>query len=54
MATGTADGRTVFVLGRQVDGNREVIVVEDDQEYTLDADTIVTYSDDSAEFPYVV
>lgn len=50
----TADGRTVFVLGREVDGNREVLVVEDTVEYTLDAATIVDYSDDNAAFPYTV
>lgn len=48
----TTSGRTVFVLGREVDGNREAIVVEDAKEYTLDVDTILTYSDDNAEFPY--
>lgn len=50
----TASGRTVFVLGREVDGNREVVVVEDGEEYTLDASAIVDYSDDTAEFPYSV
>lgn len=50
----TTVGRTVFVLGREVDGNREAIVVDSGKEYTLDADTIVTYSDGDAEFPYGV
>jgi hypothetical protein len=48
----TASGRTVFVLGQEVDGNREVVVVENGEEYTMDAATIVTYSDGSATFPY--
>ena len=48
------NGRTVFVLGREVDGNREVLVVDDNQEYTLDAATIANYSDDDATFPYSV
>jgi len=50
----TTSGRTVFVLGREVDGNREALVVDDGKEYTLDAETIVTYSDADAEFPYGV
>ena len=51
--SGTANGREVFVLGREQDGNREVIIVEDGVEYAMDADTIVTYSDNTAEFPAV-
>jgi hypothetical protein len=42
----------VFVLGRHVDGNRQVLVVDDAFEYTVDADTIVEYSDASVAFPY--
>lgn len=48
----TTDRRTVFVLGREVDGNREVLVVDDNTEYTLDASAIADYSDDDAAFPY--
>jgi hypothetical protein len=47
-----AQGRTVFVLGREVDGNREVVVVEDGAEYAVDPTTEVEYSDDTAQFPY--
>ena len=50
----TTVGRTVFVLGTELAGNREAIVVESGKEYTLDADTIVTYSDADAEFPFGV
>lgn len=50
----TTDGRTVFVLGRELDGNRQAIVVEDAQEYSLNAETIVEYSDQDARFPYEV
>lgn len=54
MGSNTASGRTVFVLGTEVAGNREAIVVEDGAEYTLDAETIVAYSDETAKFPYSV
>ena len=50
----TTSGRTVFVLGTELAGNREAIIVASGKEYTLDADTIVEYSDESAEFPYGV
>lgn len=50
----TTSGRTVFVLGREVDGNREVLVVDDGVEYTIDPATRYAYSDDLAEFPYSV
>jgi hypothetical protein len=50
----TTSGRTVFVLGKELDGNREAIIVDTAKEYTLDADTIVTYSDDTAQFPYTI
>jgi hypothetical protein len=54
MASETASGRTVFVLGTELAGNREALIVEDGEEYSLDAETIVTYTDDTAEFPYSV
>ena len=50
----TTSGRTVFVLGKELLGNREAIIVEDGKEYTLDPDTIVEYTDDTAQFPYEV
>lgn len=37
---GTAVGRTVFVLGKQAHGNRQVVVVEDGQEYGFEYATI--------------
>ena len=54
MTTYETNGRTVFVLGREVDGNREAIIVDDGKEYTLDPETIVTYSDATATWPYAV
>ena len=50
MSVATTSGRTVFVLGREVDGNREAIIVDDAEEYTLDPETIVTYSSGDAVF----
>jgi len=49
----TASGRTVFVLGSEAAGNREMVVVEDGATYDLDAATIETYSAGAATFPYV-
>lgn len=52
MATTTT--RTVFVLGTELDGNRQAIVLESGVEYTLDADAIVEYSAVDARFPYEI
>lgn len=46
------NARTVFVLGKEEDGNKTMVVVESGKEYSMDADTIVTYSDAEATFPY--
>jgi len=50
----TATARQVHVLGRELDENREVIVVESGDTYDLDYDTISTYSASDAAFPYQV
>ena len=53
MATGTAVGRTVFVLGREVDGNRQAMVVENGEEYSVDHNaTVEAYTEQVARFPY--
>lgn len=57
MATvGTAVGRTVFVLGKEVQGNRQVVVVEDGEEYGFEYATIenilTAYTTQTARFPY--
>lgn len=49
-----ASGRTVFVLGKELHGNREAIIVEDEEEYSIDPDAIVDYTDDTAQFPYQI
>lgn len=56
MAGGIAVGRTVFVLGKEAHGNRQVVVVEDGQEYSFEyatiSDIITTYTAQTARFPY--
>lgn len=50
----TANARTVFVLGKELAGNRQAVVVEAGQEYDLDPTAIVSYTSDAAQFPYVL
>jgi hypothetical protein len=50
----TAVGRTVFVLGKELHGNRQAIVVEDGEEYSVDISAKVEYTDQTAKFPYEV
>lgn len=50
----TTTGRTVFVLGKELHGNRQVVIVEDGQEYNFDAATILPYTNQTARFPYEV
>lgn len=50
----TANGRTVFLLGRRLDGNRQAMVVEDGQEYSVDPDTITVYTSQTVRFPYEI
>lgn len=45
-------GRTVFVLGREVDGNRQALIVEAGEAYAVSIDTMVAYTDESVRFPY--
>lgn len=55
---GTAVGRTVFVLGKELHGNRQVVIVEDGEEYGFEyaaiEDIITPYTDQTARFPYEV
>lgn len=48
----TAVGRTVFVLGKEAYGNRQVVVVEDGDEYSFDISTMTAYTAQTARFPY--
>lgn len=40
MTGGTAVGRTVFVLGKEAHSNRQVVIVEDGEEYGFEYATI--------------
>lgn len=53
MGTNTASERTVFVLGKEEEGNRVVSVVESGEEYSMDITTAVTYTVGNASFPYI-
>lgn len=48
----TADGREIYVLGNDHEGNREMVVQEDGSVHDLPAGAEVTYANDRAEFPY--
>jgi hypothetical protein len=54
--SGTAVGRTVFVLGKQIHGNRQVVIVEDGEEYGFEyaaiENIITAYTAQTARFPY--
>lgn len=51
----TAVGRTVFVLGKEIHGNRQVLIVEDGAEYSIDHNSTVTaYTGQTARFPYEI
>lgn len=51
---GIAVATTTFVLGREVDGNREIRTFLTGQEYDLDYAYALDYSDDNTQFPYSV
>lgn len=50
----TTNQRTVFVLGKEIQKNRQAIVVEAGEEYDLDPSAIVSYTSDAAQFPYTL
>lgn len=50
----TAVGRTVFVLGKELHGNRQALIVENGEEYSVDISTMITYTDQTARFPYEI
>lgn len=51
--SGTTSGTTSFVLGREEDGNREMITLTDGQAYDLDFEDVTAYSADASEFPII-
>lgn len=57
IATATAVGRTVFVLGKEAHGNRQAVIVGAGEEYNSDSlavGTITAYTDQTARYPYEV
>lgn len=54
MATNTTVGRTVFVLGKEIAGNRQAFSVEAGAEYSVYATAILPYTDATAKFPYII
>lgn len=52
---GTAVGTTVFVLGSELDGNREVLTYENGQDYgDLPQSAVTAYTVQTTRFPYFV
>jgi hypothetical protein len=49
-----ADGREVYVIGKNDTGNREVVMVEDGATHDLPAEAKFTYEDEEARFPYTL
>jgi hypothetical protein len=48
----TASGREIYVLGKDVYGNREAVIQEDGSTHDLPAGAKYTYADEEARFPY--
>lgn len=49
-----ADGREIYVLGKEAHGNREVVVVADGETHDLPAAAEYPYSDVQTRFPYAI
>lgn len=47
-----ASGREIYSIGREEQGNREVVVQEDGSEHDLPAEAKVTYASELSKFPY--
>lgn len=54
MATNVTTSRTVFVLGKEIAGNRQAFIVESGAEYSVYATAILPYTDATAKFPYTI
>jgi hypothetical protein len=48
----TASGIEIYVLGKQVWGNREVVIVEDGETHDQPSTAKYTYDSDLTKFPY--
>jgi len=49
-----ADGREIYVIGKSLDGNREVVIQEDGSTHDLPSTAEFTYADQVTRFPYEV
>lgn len=49
-----AEDREIYVLGKEIEGNREVVVVEAGEEHDLPASAKFTYSNGATQFPYTI
>lgn len=49
-----ADGREIYVLGKNAWGNRELKVVEDGETHDMPADAEYAYTSDLTKFPYEI
>jgi hypothetical protein len=47
-----ADGREIYVIGKEAFGNREVVIQEDDSIHDFPATAEFTYADEVTRFPY--
>ncbi len=47
-----ADGREIYVLGSETEGNREVNIMEDGESHDFPAAAEYTYASDQTRFPY--
>jgi len=48
----TASGREIYVIGSDVDGNREVPIFEDGEVHDMPATAEYGYDSDLTKFPY--
>lgn len=49
-----ANGREIYVLGKEEYGNREVVIVESGEVHDLPAAAINTYDSELTKFPYSI
>ena len=49
-----AETREIYVLGKEMEGNREVKVVEAGEDHDLPAEAKFNYTSQNTKFPYTV
>ena len=47
-------GREIYVLGKELDGNREVVIVENGEVHDLPSAAKYSYSSDLTKYPYSI